>query len=220
MTIGFVALLGIGLIVARVFGFGMPGLNGVAPQGLVSAVFDKQISLISGHAGSDSGAICSDSNGQLLLTEADVNASIAAQVAERLRRAGADVLVLEEFDDRLTGLHADVLLSLHADSCIDASGYKAARHSNSPIAGIEDRLLACIDQHYGPTTGLPRHPNTVTHDMTRYHAFNRVAATTPAAILEMGFLGGDQQLLTRDSALAAAGIADSLLCFLADAPAN
>ncbi|MEZ4581601.1 MAG: hypothetical protein R3A10_08180 [Caldilineaceae bacterium] len=29
----------------------------------------------------------------------------------------------------------------------------------------------------------------MTHDMTGYHAFNRIGIDTPAAILEMGFLG-------------------------------
>ena len=56
--------------------------------------------------------------------------------------------------------------------------------------------------------------------MTQYHAFRRVAPDTPAAILEMGFLGGDRQLLTEQADTVARGIADSLLCFLQDNPSQ
>jgi N-acetylmuramoyl-L-alanine amidase len=121
---------------------------------------------------------------------------------------------LDEYDERLNGLEVDVLLSLHADSCIEASGYKAARHTNSRIPATEDRLLACIAHFYPATTGLRPHPDTITHDMTRYHAFNRVAPGTPAAILEIGFMGGDRELLTHQPQKVAEGVADSILCFL------
>jgi hypothetical protein len=50
--------------------------------------------------------------------------------------------------------------------------------------------------------------------MTDYHAFRVIDRQTPAAIIEMGFLGGDQDLLVNHPEVAAKGIADSLLCFL------
>jgi hypothetical protein len=50
--------------------------------------------------------------------------------------------------------------------------------------------------------------------MTEYHAFRRIAATTPAAILELGFLGGDGALLTEQPELPARGVSDAILCFL------
>lgn len=212
--VSLAALVGLALVAARIFGLGGPGADGLLPQGLVGAAFDKQVALISGHAGFDSGAACEEAGGQATVTEAAVNADVARRAAARLRRAGADVIVLDEYDPRLEGLRADVLLSLHADSCIDASGYKAAVHEYAAIAEIDQRLLACIDASYPAATGLPHHPNTVTHDMTAYHAFNRIDARTPAAILELGFLGGDQELLVRRPELAAQGVADSVLCFL------
>lgn len=104
---------------------------------------------------------------------------------------------MQEYDARLEGLQADVLLSLHADSCIEASGYKAAVSEERTTTAGDNRLLQCIDRYYVGATGLPAHPNSVTHDMTQYHAFRRIAPTTPAAILELGFLGGDNALLTR-----------------------
>jgi N-acetylmuramoyl-L-alanine amidase len=214
LVILLVAVLGIVLIGGRIAGYGLPSLDGTPSQGFVSALFNKQIALISGHAGYDSGAVCEDEAGNVSLREVDVNAEVAELTARRLRRAGADVMILDEFDPRLEGLQADVLISLHADSCIDASGFKAAHHVASPIIEEETRLLACIDQHYASATGLVQHPNTVTHDMTRYHAFNRIDPQTPAAILEMGFLGQDRPLLEERPQFVAQGVADSVICFL------
>ncbi len=197
-----------------VVGIGLPGRDGLAPQGLERSAFNREIGLISGHAGFDSGAVCTDDNGEVTLTEAEVNAEIADIVAKRLRRAGADVTVYEEYDPRLEGLRVDVLLSLHADSCIETSGFKAANSINSRIPIEEERLLDCLDSQYATATDLSLHPNTVTHTMTEYHVFNRIAPETPAAILEMGFLGGDRNLLVKRPQIAAKGISDSLLCFL------
>ena len=212
--IGFAALLGIVLIVARVFGLEMPWDSQLSRQPVVLGAFNRQVALISGHAGYDSGAVCTDDADNVLLTEAEVNAVVATLTAGLLREAGADVLILDEYDPRLDGLEADVLLSIHADSCIDATGYKAAYYTRSRVPAAADRFLACIDDRYAAVTGLPHHPNTVTHDMTEYHAFRKIAPDTPAAILETGFLGGDQALLTQDPARVARGVADSILCFL------
>ena len=210
------AVGGIALLMARTAGFGLPDGSGLLPQGVVGAAWNDQVALISGHAGNDSGAVCEDAAGNVLVTEASINATVAEQAARRLRRAGADVTILDEYDDRLRGLEAAVLVSIHADSCIEASGYKAAVHVYSLIPETNARLLGCIDQAYPAATGLPHHPDTVTHNMTEYHAFNRIDPQTPAAIIELGFLGGDQALLVDHPELAAKGVADSILCFLAE----
>ncbi len=135
-------------------------------------------------------------------------------MAERLRAQGIEVLVLEERDPRMMGLVADVLLSLHADSCVPLSGYKVATRPVSLVGQQEARLLACIHTHYPAITGLVDHPETITRDMTGYHAFRKIAPTTPAAILEMGFLGGDASLLVDHPTRVAEGVVQSLLCFL------
>lgn len=213
LIILLISIAGMALVLAQVFGLGRPDASGLRLPGLVAA-WDREVALISGHAGYDSGAVCEDATGAVTLTEADVNARIAALAAERLRRAGASVTILDEYDERLQGLRAAVLLSLHADSCIDASGFKAAVHRYSVIPETNQRLLNCINTAYPAATGLPPHPNTVTHNMTEYHAFRRIAPTTPAAILEMGFLGGDRSLLTEQAAAVAKGVSDAILCFL------
>ena len=204
----------VGLLAARNVGIGFDDVKALAPAGSLGPAWNRQIALISGHAGNDSGATCEDAAGNVLLTEAEINARVAELAAGQLRRAGADVTILEEYDPRLEDLQVDVLLSIHADSCIDASGYKAAFYVNTLIPTAADRLLTCIDAHYPAATGLAHHPDTVTHDMTEYHAFRRIDPQTPAAIIEIGFLGGDQQLLNDDPRLVARGIVESLNCFL------
>lgn len=214
LFISFAAVLGILLIGARVAGFG-PTLDGSSTrQGFERAAFTRRVALISGHAGNDSGAVCEDETGTVTLAEADVNAAVVELAAARLRQAGADVVVLEEYDTRLEDLRADVLLSVHADSCIDASGFKAAAYTYSQLEEVEARLLGCINSIYAAETGLAQHPNTVTHNMTKYHAFRKIAPTTPAAILELGFLGGDRTLLEEQPGIVAQAVADSVLCFL------
>jgi len=214
----FLAVLGIGAIAARTAGVLPADAGGLGRQGVDPSAWNKQVALISGHAGNDSGAICEDGNGQPAIQEADVNAAVAGLAAERLRQAGADVLILEEYDPRLEGLAADLLLSLHADSCIDESGYKSSRYTNSPIPAESDRLVACINMHYAAATGLAENVNTITEDMTEYHAFRRIDPQTPAAILELGFLGGDYDLLANQQPLLAKGVADGVLCFLDGGP--
>lgn len=186
----------------------------VAPQGLVLAAWNKQVGLIAGHAGNDSGAVCEDDAGQPTVKEADVNNRVATLAAERLRRAGADVAVMQEFDARLDGLKADVLLSIHSDSCIEQSGYKSTRYISSTIPAISDRLVECINDRYAAATGLSENVDTITENMTEYHAFRSIDPKTPAVILELGFLGGDHDLLVHQPELLAKGVADGILCFL------
>lgn len=212
--VSFATFISIALIAARTVGMELPWANTPLSDGSFIAPRPAQVALISGHAGNDSGAVCTDAAGQVTLTEADVNAAVAAAAADDLRRAGAEVLILDEFDPRLDNLVADVLVSLHADSCIDASGYKAAYYTHTTVPAEKARLLACIDQHYPAHTGQPHHPNTVTHDMTEYHAFRKIAPSTPAVILELGFLGGDQTLLTTQTDVVAQGVVAGIQCFL------
>ena len=190
MVVFLVAFLGIGLLMMRTAGVGLPDARGWLPQGVVGKAWNKQIALVSGHAGNDSGAICEDENGQPTILEADINAKVAQLATDRLRRAGADVAILEEYDARLRGLRADVFLSIHADSCIDATGYKSSHYIDSTKPEIDDRLVACINSAYAAATGLTENTDTITENMTEYHAFRRIDPETPAAILELGFLGG------------------------------
>lgn len=174
----------------------------------------ESVAIIAGHSGYDSGATCVDDAGNTILTEAGINASVANRVAELLRNGGISVVILQEYDPRLNNLKADLLLSLHSDSCINISGYKAASYLYSAIPDEDARLVGCIDANYSAVTELTRNADTITHNMTEYHAFHKIDPHTPSAILEMGFIGGDRELLTTRVDVVADGVVKSILCFL------
>jgi len=214
VIISFLALLGIGGTALRMAGVDLAVIQSWLPAGSLGALFNRQIAVVSGHAGNDSGAVCTDANGQTLVTEGALIAAIVERLQSQLQWAGAQVLILNEFDGRLAGLQTDLFLSLHADSCIEASGYKFVTSSRTTIAPETLTLLgACFDQFYPEATGLKPHPNTITHNMTDYHAFRRIDIQTPALILEVGFIGGDQALLVQEPDRVARGITNSIRCF-------
>jgi len=214
VIISFLALLGMGGITLRVAGVDLAVIQSWLPAGLLGELFNRRIAIISGHAGNDSGAVCTDANGQTLVMEGALIATIVEQLTSQLQWTGAQVLILNEFDERLAGLQADLFLSLHADSCIDASGYKFAISSRSTTTPeTRTKLGACFDHFYAEATDLKPHPNTITHNMTDYHAFRRLDAQTPALILEVGFIGGDQTLLVQEPERVARGITNSIRCF-------
>lgn len=214
----FILLAGVVFLAVRSVGILLPRqveqVTVIAPTAEQVSVPLITVALVSGHAGYDSGAICGDMNDPTI-KEVDVVARIVDLVRVQLESTGLEVLILEEYDARLTNLDAALMLSLHADSCILVSGYKAAYPYNSAIPLTERRMLACIDKHYAAHTGLSFHPS-VTDEMTRYHAFRKVLPGTPTVILEMGFLGGDAHLLTQEPERVVAGITESINCFLDD----
>ena len=174
------------------------------------------VGIVAGHWGNDSGAVCWDSGA----TEQDTNLRIAELVVKRLRERGVWVDLLQEFDSRLNGFHADVLVSIHADSCdpIDAdppaTGFKVARSQASQIPTIADKLVDCLHTEYQRATGMDFHENSITNDMTFYHSFRELDPNTPAAIIETGFLRLDYDMIVKQPDLPAEGIANGILCFL------
>ena len=56
--------------------------------------------------------------------------------------------------------------------------------------------------------------DTITYDMTRYHAYYEIDKNTPAAIIEIGFMLDDREILTQRPDVVAQGIADGLRCFI------
>lgn len=168
-----------------------------------------RIGILAGHYGFDSGAVCPDG-----LTEASINLNIANLVVEQLESEGIATDLLEEYDDRLNGYVASALISIHADSCIypEASGFKVASLEGSSNPWNQT-LVECIADEYGHQTGLFFHANSITYDMTQYHAFNTIAPETPGAIIEVGFMLTDRELLTEQPELVAQGIVDGIHCF-------
>lgn len=180
----------------------------------------KRIGIVSGHRGPqpngilyDPGAVCPDG-----LTEAEINFSVAQLVVRALRDRGYSVDLLDEFDPRLDNYQAAALVSIHANTCQDygesVSGYLvAAAAARVTARGNDDYLVDCISRYYAQSTGLSRHPG-VTVDMTDYHTFREIHALTPAAILELGFMFSDRELLTQGQDIMAEGIVNGVMCFM------
>ncbi len=177
-----------------------------------------RIGIVAGHNGNDSGAVCTDSTGQVTLTEAQVNLQIATLVQQKLNEKGFQVDLLNEFDTRLNGYRAVAIVSIHNDSCQyinnEATGFKVAAALNTRDTNRANRLLACMVDRYGKATGLKFHAGSITPDMTSYHAFSEIDPNTTAAIIETGFLYLDREILTQHTDQVADGVVNGILCFV------
>ena len=161
----------------------------------------------------DPGATCKDGP-----SEADITWNVARRVADKLKREGSlSAELLSEFDplrakDKFFGL---ALISIHVDACLkDFTGFKVAHIATSSVPQLEDALVNCLRDDYKAATNLQEHLNTITPDMQYYHAFNEITPTTPGAIIELGFLNDDKELL-RQGDLPVKGLLDAIHCFAA-----
>lgn len=187
-------------------------------NGLTNPQPQLRIGIVAGHMGNDSGAVCTDENGVVTLTEADVNFEIASLVRESLISLGYQVDLLNEFDTRLNGYRAVALVSIHNDSCQyineEATSFKVAASLETRDINRAQRLTACMRERYQSLTGLFFHANSITPDMTEYHAFSEIDPNTITAIIETGFLNLDRQILTEQTEVVAEGVTQGILCFI------
>jgi N-acetylmuramoyl-L-alanine amidase len=193
----------------------LTGLNTPSPRPI------PRIGLVAGHSGNDSGAVCPEALGGI--REVDINLNIAALVRQSLLDLGYEVDLLAEFDSRLNGYQATALISIHADSCDyyeGATGFKVAAAKSTLYPEQAGRLTNCLQTRYAQATNLQLHPNTITEDMTDYHAFGEIFSLTPAAIIEVGFMNLDRQILTQQPDLIAAGITSGILCYVRNEDVN
>ncbi|MBE0680976.1 MAG: N-acetylmuramoyl-L-alanine amidase [Anaerolineales bacterium] len=188
------------------------------PNAVTSPQPQLRIGIVAGHTGNDSGAVCLDENGQTDLTEVDVNLSIASLVRDSLMAKGYLVDLLNEFDTRLNGYRAVALVSIHNDSCEfindEATGFKVAASLETRDVNRAQRLTACLTDRYQQITGLTFHANSITSDMTEYHAFSEIDPNTITAIIETGFLNLDRDILTKQTSRVAEGVTQGILCFI------
>jgi len=178
-----------------------------------------KVGIVAGHGGNDSGAVCRDTNGDVTLTEADLNVKIASIVQQRLTAEGYQVDLLNEFDSRLNGYRAVALVSIHNDSCEyindNATGFKVSSAVNTRDFNRASRLNQCLVDRYSAATGLRFHSGSITEDMRDYHAFSEIDSNvTVAAIIETGFMNLDYDLLVNNTDRVADGLVGGILCFL------
>lgn len=228
----FLSTLGIAILLATLFTAWTPNSlftsnlqsqlqTLLTPQSAVQSGLTPQpqvrIGIVAGHMGNDSGAACLDENGETTITEVDVNLSIAKLVQRSLTERGYQVDLLNEFDTRLNGYRAAALVSIHNDSCEyindEATGFKVAASLETRDVNRAQRLTACLTDRYQRMTGLYFHANSITPDMTQYHAFSEIDPNTITAIIETGFLYLDQEILTKRTDLVAEGVTQGILCF-------
>ena len=189
-----------------------------APNAVITPLPQLRIGIVAGHNGNDSGAVCTDENGQVDLTEAAVNLEIANLVKESLVAQGFQVDLLNEFDTRLNGYRAVALVSIHNDSCEyvndEATGFKVAASLETRDVNRAQRLTACMTDRYQQVTGMTFHSGSITADMTEYHAFSEIDPNTVTAIIETGFLNLDREILTNQTDRVAEGVTQGILCFI------
>lgn len=169
----------------------------------------------------DSGAVCPDG-----LREVDINKAVADQTVQILQGRGYHTVLLEEFDDRYLQnprFKPKVFLSIHSDSCLVgadyafATGYKIAHAEPSDNLQEDSRLVTCLTRSYDRVAtkyDKPFNANTITRAMTEYHAFRKIDRSTPAAIIELGFLGYDRDFLVNHQSEMARALAIGLEEFL------
>lgn len=156
--------------------------------------------------------------------EAELNLDVARRAAALLEAEGVIVDVLPATIP--PRYRADAFVAIHADGDATGrlSGFKLARASRSSIPETDDRLLAAVEQEYRLATGLPTDTH-ISRGMLGYYAFrgwrftHAIAPSTPAVILELGFMTSWSDLrvrLERRDAVAA-GVARGVLRFLSGA---
>jgi N-acetylmuramoyl-L-alanine amidase len=151
-----------------------------------------------------------------------LNLDVAQRVAALLEAEGIEVDVLPATVP--PGYQADAFVALHADGDASGrlSGFKLARSRRSAVPEQADALIDAITAEYREATGLRICPH-VSRNMTGYYAFSphrfshATAPSTPAVILEMGFMtnASDLRFLLNHQDTIARGIADGVLRYLA-----
>jgi N-acetylmuramoyl-L-alanine amidase len=169
----------------------------------------------------DSGAVCADG-----LREVEITKSVSDKVVDIMQGRGYHTVLLQEFDPRYVQepkFKPKVYLSIHADSCLTgaeyayATGYKIAHAEPSDNQQEDARLVTCLTDTYDEVATIynkPFNANTITRDMTEYHGFRKIDPTTPAAIIELGFLGWDREFLVDHQDEMARALAIGLVEFL------
>jgi hypothetical protein len=164
------------------------------------------------HLQSSSGAQAAGYN------EAMITLDVAQRTAALLTSVGIEVDILPAVIP--PGYQADAFIAIHADGAVSsARGYKVSPPWAASHASL--RLSSAIEQAYGQNTQLPLHPG-ITANMRGYYSFNyrryehTIARTTPAVIIELGFLTNaqDRALLTQQPDLSAVGLANGIITFL------
>lgn len=158
-------------------------------------------------------------------SEAQVNLAVAQRVVALLASRGMAVDLLPATIP--PGYDADAFVAIHADGSPSTSnrGFKLATPWRTSQAA--QHLLDSLADEYASATGLPL-DTAVTFNMRGYYAFNfrrhthAIARTTPAVILEMGFLtnSADRAIMIDQADRVAIGVANGIVRYLNERDPN
>lgn len=152
-------------------------------------------------------------------TELQVNLDITPRIAALLEAEGVVVDVLPATIP--PGYDADAFVSIHADGSTNLArnGFKLGTPWRTSRAS--QLLHDLMREEYGTAMGMPW-DDGITVNMRGYYAFSytryehTIARTTPAVIVEMGFLtnAGDRAILTTQQDQIAQALASGILRYL------
>jgi N-acetylmuramoyl-L-alanine amidase len=158
-------------------------------------------------------------------SEANVNMEIARRVVKLLESRGFIVDLLPATIP--PSYDADAFVSIHADGSRSGGsrGFKLATPWRTSRAS--QHLADTLTAEYADATGLPQ-DGAITVNMRGYYAFNyrrhthAIAKTTPAVILETGFLtsAADRRILINHPDNVAVGIANGIIRYLGEHDVN
>lgn len=204
------------------------------------------VGIQAGHWPNESGALSCDRK----TTEAEINIAVARKIKEILIKKNIRVDILEGTAAAVHNYSASAFVSLHTDYCAgNNSGFKISRWKGLPGSGVDgsgdqsDKLVQFLWAEYAKATNLPKDTSTYhyTPCLMTYYALNPVdwgpicigngldwtqmrgiSDDTPGAIIEMGWLSGDLQLMTSEEGQEkmALGISNAILELLGFSSSN
>jgi hypothetical protein len=178
------------------------------------------------------------------VNEIDISLAVAEKIKNLLEDKGIVVDILQGYATSVHNYSASAFVSLHTDYCAGSnSGYKVSRWKGVAGSGVNgsgdqsDLLVERLWTEYEKATGLPKDLSIghYTPCFMTYYALNPIDGgpvcigdgnnstqihgiddSTPGAIIEMGWLSGDLQLMISQDGQnkMAAGIANGILAFL------
>jgi N-acetylmuramoyl-L-alanine amidase len=159
------------------------------------------------------------------ITEADVNYEVAIRMQALLEAEGIQVDLLDSTVP--PAYAADAFISLHADGNepIDEHAHHGWKMAAPFLASpASEHLLATVADAYRQRIDLPEDSQRITDRMRFYNSFNTyryvhaIAPTTPAIIVEMGYLTHpvDRAVLLNQPDLIAAALTRGVVRYLTE----
>lgn len=175
-----------------------------------------RIGLLAGHWQNSPGEVCADG-----VIEADINHDIASRVKLNLEEKDFQVNLFQEFDLDFLNYEADALVAVYSGSCLESppppSGFKIGTSLTAKNPEEVNNLVVCLGENYQNYTELPFTYEIINPDHPSFHIFRDIHPDTPAALIEIGALSTDRDLITNRSNSIAEGISDGITCYVENA---